>query len=195
MKSKINALFLVFALVITSVFTLSGCNSNNSDNNTTSADTGNKVQYNEPTDNDYEGWFSVEVLLQYSAAGFAQPENTEVVSKPERDTLYLKGGEDTFKNTVNLAYSSIAPVNRATYLPVITLDENGVAEVSGLKEISRIDTSKLYPQGEDTSVTFMYLSGHILYECSISLETSADGEDKLVCVSLKDRTELYGDLV
>ncbi len=191
MKTKISALIIIFAIVITSVFALGGCNiGNNSGTNS-----GNKVQYVEPSDNDYEGWFSVEVLLKYSAAGFAQPEDTQVVSKPERDTLYLKGGEGTLKETVKLAYKAIAPVNRATYLPVLSLDENGVAKVSGLKEITSIDTSKIYPQGSDTSITFYYLSGHLLYECSVSLEVSPDGDEKLVCVSLKDRTENYGDLV
>lgn len=185
---RIAAALFALVIALSAVLTLGGCSD---DGGFTG---GTKVDYVEPTDNDYEGWFSVEVLFEYSAAGFAQPRNTEVVSKPERNTLYLKGDENTLIDTAKMAFSSIMPVNSATYVPVYTINDSGVAEVADLRKVDIVDYDELYPLGDDTSFVIYYLAGHTLYECSVTLEISPESEDGLVCVSFKDRTELYGHL-
>lgn len=147
-----------------------------------------------PTDNDEEGWFSVEVLNEYNVAGLVQPSDTEVTSKPERNTLYLKGDESTFKTATLYIYESINIANDNVYLPVISVGEDGVAEVSGLQEITDYDGTELYPDGEETSVTFIYKSVKRILECAITLEKTGDTGEDQVCISFADRTDVYGDL-
>ncbi|MBQ4105700.1 MAG: hypothetical protein IJC86_04875 [Clostridia bacterium] len=179
--SRIFTILTALVLALSVMFSLSACK--------------DEKVVQTPTDNDLEGWFSAELLNEYSAAGFSLPEGTEVIDKPERNTLYLTGDEDSFKNSVLYAYYAIAPVNDKVYLPELSVDENGVAEVSALKEISEIDESDLYPDGETTSVSLIYKTSHRVLECSITLEKTAETNEDQVCISFSDRTDAYGDLI
>ena len=208
-STRFCALLIVLALIL--VMAMTGCantgNSNNtgnggsangesnSDSNSSTYPTqiydkhGNPVQM--PSDKDVEGWFSVEVVNQYSAASFTQPEGTTVVSKPEPDALYLQGGSNTFRDTVSYAFAAINASNSAVYLPVLGIGEDSVATVTELDRITHVDIDSLYPKGEVTSVNLIYKSGHKAYECTISLENN----NQQVYIAFADRTELYGHLM
>ncbi len=192
--SRILATITALLIVCTMLFTMTGCNNqtnSNSKNDPTQIydKNGNPVQM--PTDNDEEGWFSVEVVNQYSVASFTQPEGTTVVSKPEPNSLYLTGNQNTFRDTVTYAFEAINSSNSAVYLPVLGIGEDSVAEVTELDRITHIDTDTLYPKGDVLTVNLIYKSGHKIYECTISLENN----NEQVYISFADRTELYASLV
>lgn len=190
---RIAALLLAAALCISALFSLSGCKKENPYTNTP----GSPVIYDKygntvpaPTDNDLEGWFSAEVLNQYSAAGFTIPEGAEVTSKPEKNSLYLKGNSDTLAKSAAYAFEAISRVNDKVFLPVYTTDAEGLPTVSSLKEIRIFSADSLYPNGEDTTITFIYKSSHKAYQCSIELEYNAN-EGEQVCITFLDKTEEY----
>lgn len=207
--TRICALLTAVVLMLSMLLSMTGCNntsgSNNSENNSTNVNDstdsahvtypeqiydkyGNAVEM--PSDNDAEGWFSVEVVNQYSVPSFTQPEGTTVVSKPERNALYLTGGENIFRLTVSYAFEAIRSNNSSVYTPVLGLGDDGVAAVTGLDKISHIDTDTLYPKGDDVAINLIYKSGHKIYECIISLENN----NEQVYIAFADRTELYGSL-
>lgn len=208
-STRFCAVLTALALVLVMLIAMTGCantgNSNNtggsaneagnSDTNRSTYPTqiydkhGNPVQM--PSDNDEEGWFSVEVVNQYSAASFTQPEGTTVVSKPEPNALYLQGGSNTFRDTVAYAFAAINASNSDVFLPVLGIGEDSVATVTALDRITHVDIDSLYPKGDVTSVKLIYKSGHKAYECSISLENN----NQQVYIAFADRTELYGHLM
>ncbi len=214
--SRIFTLLTVIMLVCTMVLTMAGCKnntgnnnlngSNNGNNNNQSATSapstyptqlydknGNEIQM--PDDNDADGWFSVEVINQYSMAPFVQPPDTKVVSKPQRDCLYLKGGEDVLQVCAKYAFRNIVNNNTAVYLPVMSTDDNGTTKAIDFNRIYAYDFSALYPTGDETSVTFVYTIGHKIYECALSLDSSADASETQICIAFADRTELYNSLI
>lgn len=178
MKKSTRILFILVSilLVCTTIFTLTGCKNNQ---NTTN-------QITAPTDNDEEGWFSMEVINKYGVATIIQPKGTQVVSKPEPDKLYLTGGEDAFKLTVAYVYEAIKESNTQIYLPEFGIGEDSVATVTGLTPITHIDYDKLYPTGEDMVINIIYKSAHKAYEATISYESNGQ-----VYVAFADRTDLY----
>ena len=178
MKKSTRILFILVSilLVCTTVFTLTGCKNNQ---NTTN-------QITAPTDNDEEGWFSMEVINKYGVATMVQPKGTQVVSKPEPDKLYLTGGEDAFKLTVAYVYEAIKESNTQIYLPEFGIGEDSVATVTGLTPITHIDYDKLYPTGEDMVINIIYKSARKAYEATISYESNGQ-----VYVAFADRTDLY----
>ncbi len=190
---RIAALLLAAALCLSALFSLSGCKKERTHTNTP----GSSVIYDKygntvpaPTDNDLEGWFSAEVLNQYSVAGFTIPEGTEVTSKPEKNSLYLKGNNETLVTSTEYAFEAISIANDKVYLPVYTTGDDGIPTVSSLKEIKTFSVDNLYPTGEDTTVTFIYKSGHNAYQCTIELEYNAT-EGEQVCITFLDKTEEY----
>ncbi len=144
---------------------------------------------------DEEGWFSLEVINQYSIAPFVQPPNTVVVSKPQRDCLYLKGDKDVLHVCADYAFQNIFYDNTAVYIPVVTSEDNSSANAMEFKRIYSYDSSALYPTGDETSVTFVYTLGRKVYECSLSLESPADAKETQICIAFADRTELYGSYI
>lgn len=193
-SSRIFAIIASLLVVCTMLFTMTGCNNrtNNNPNNNSNQlydKHGNSVQM--PTDNDEEGWFSVEVVNKYSVAALTQPEGTTVVSKPEPEALYLSGDKNTFKNTVSYVFEAICSSNSNVYTPVLGIGEDSVATVTELDPITHIDTDSLYPKGDVQKINLIYKSGHKLYECTISLENN----NEQVYIAFADRTELYASLV
>ena len=142
-----------------------------------------------PTDNDEEGWFSIEVLSQYSASAFTIPKDAVVTEKPERDFLYLQGGENLLKETALMAYKAISG-NDKVALPVYTLGDDGVAKVTSFKHITSYNGNELLPDGNEDEVTFVYKSGHKYYECEIGNHTDNAG-NKLVYIDFTDKTDEY----
>lgn len=204
--SRMITMVVAAMMAVCVLLSLSACNGTGSQNETASSTApttsanviydkyGNPVQM--PTDNDIEGWFSVEVLNEYNAAGFILPKGTEVSHKTERTTLYLKGNEKALETTVLYAFEAIYPTSDGVYLPVLTKGDDGVAKVTSLKRISTFETDNLSPKGDDTSVTFIYTTSHRVLECAISLVVTPDSNgEPLVEVSFTNRTEQYGDLV
>ncbi|MGN0452993.1 MAG: hypothetical protein ACI4GZ_04235 [Ruminococcus sp.] len=144
-----------------------------------------------PSDNDEEGWFSVEVLAEYGAMSFTLPKGTTVVTKPQREALYLSGDKKALQTTADYAFASIYASIRKVYIPVFTIGDDGVAAISSLKKIDTFESSTLYPDTDVTSVSFIYkMSKSVVLECSVSLETSAEGEE-LVYVAFSDKSEEY----
>lgn len=198
----------LFAIVLccTMLFMLAGCNNSkkpgsnpNNTNNNTVTDTkthqnpiydkeGNEIP--QPSDNDEEGWFSVEVANQFAVPSFTQPDNTKVVTKPQRNELYLKGDKNAFKNTVLYAFQAVR-INDAVYLPELGKGEDGIAKVTALNKITYIDSNTLFPTGDITSINLIYKAGHKAYECAVSYDINTEQ----VYIALNDRTELYYDLM
>lgn len=190
---RLAALLLATALCISALFSLSGCKKEKPFTNAP----GSSVIYDKygntvpaPTDNDLEGWFSAEVLNQYSAAGFTIPEGAEVTSKPEKNSLYLKGNSETLEISAKYAFEAIRIANDKIFIPTYTTGDDGLPTVSSLKEIRTFSADNLYPTGEDTSVTFIYKSSHNAYQCTIELEYNAN-EGEQVCITFLDKTEEY----
>lgn len=186
---RIFSVITAILMVCSMMFLITGCNEkpnpDPSNEQTQFYDKqGNPIPI--PSDNDEEGWFSVEVANQYAAPGLTQPENTTVVTKPVRNELYLKGDENAFKNTVIYAYTAIS-LNDGVYLPVFGLGDDGVATVTSLEKINYIDPDTLYPKGDTTSVNLIYKSGHKAYECTISYDKETDQ----VFIGFEDRTDSY----
>ncbi|MBQ9743347.1 MAG: hypothetical protein IJV88_06745 [Ruminococcus sp.] len=183
MKNKVLralAMLMVMLLAASAMLTFAGC----------------KKKVNNdyiPTDNDTEGWFSTEVLAEYNAAGFSLPKGAEVQDKPERNTLYLTGDDEVFQNSARYAYSAIQAGNDKIYQPVYEINDQEVAEVTAIKEISGLNTTNLYPDGEETTVTLIYESGNKILECAVTVESESGDSDR-VCISFNDRTEQYKDL-
>ena len=179
MKKSTRILFILVSilLVCTTAFTFAGCNHKQ---NTT------PTEVIKPTDNDNEGWFTIEVVSKYNVAAMIQPEGTQVISKPEPDKLYLSGDEDAFKLTVAYVYEAIKESNTQIYLPVLGIGEDSVAAVTGLTPITHIDYDKLYPTGEDMVVNIIYKSARKVYEATISYENNGQ-----IYVAFVDRTDLY----
>ncbi len=150
--------------------------------------------YPVPTDNDETGWFSVEILNQYAVTGLTLPPGTEVVNKPEPNTLYLQGNKDTLANVADYVYSELTISASEIYEPVITLSEDQTANVTSLNPNFDYDKLALYPDSDDTSITFVYTVNRNIYQCSISLESPAESQE-LVCVSFSDKTTEYEDLI
>ena len=142
-----------------------------------------------PTDNDEEGWFSIEVLSQYSASAFTIPEGAVVTEKPERDFLYLKGGDNLLKETAIMAYNAIAGNDKVAF-PVYTIDDNGIATVTSFAFITSYNGRELLPDGTEDDVTFVYKSGHKYYECEIGNHTDNAG-NTLVYIDFTDKTDEY----
>ena len=200
--TRFCAMLTALALVLVMIMTMAGCantgNSDNSGNGANNSDSerstyptqlydknGDPVQM--PTDNDDYGWFSVEVVNQYSVPSFTQPEGTTVVSKPEPSTLYLKGNDKTFRDSVLYAFEAIKTNNTTVYLPELSIGEDSVASVTSLKPITHIDTDTLYPNGDVLELSIIYKSGHKAYECTITLQSN----NEQVCISFADRTQQY----
>lgn len=151
-----------------------------------------KVAPVEPTDNDEEGWFSIEVLSQYSASAFTIPEGAIVVDKPEKDLLYLSGGDTLLKDTAIMAYNAIS-INDKVAFPVLSIGEDGLAKVTSFDLISSYDAHELLPEGHEDEVTFVYKSGHKYYECEIGTSTDAQGNE-LVYIDFTNKTEEYKNI-
>ncbi len=147
-----------------------------------------------PTDNDETGWFSVEVLNKYAVAALSLPEGTEVYKKTAPETLYLEGDEKAFTTTAMYVHSAIEFSNGTLYSPVISQLDDGTAAVTGLEKNALLDTKTLYPEGDITSVTFVYLVNRTIYQANISLEKDAEGVE-LVYLSFSDKTEEYKDFI
>ncbi len=147
-----------------------------------------------PTDNDETGWFSVETLNKYAVSTLTLPKGTEVYDKTAPETLYLKGGDDALYVTADYIHNAITSGGGKLYSPVITTAEDGTASVTALHKNYLLEKKDLYPQGENTSVTFVYLVNHTIYQCNISLEKNAEGIE-LIYVSFSDKTEEYKDLI
>lgn len=207
---QILSLILAIVLCIATIFMLTACKDDTNNNsetqninssvsvnsssqnsaNDSSSPTAqsNSNQGNTPNEDDIEGWFSLEVINQYSMAPFVQPPDTKVVSKPDRDCLYLKGDKNTFTLCTQYAFDTMLRNNKAVYLP--EKNENSDSFLS-YKKITYYDFSTLYPTGDTTDVTFIYTMGHSAYECSISYDKGTEQ----VCIRFADRTELYRDIV
>ena len=190
---RILSILIAVALSFSMLFTLTACKDNKNNNGSVSANkNSNSAQQNgtshSPYEDDLSGWFSLEVINQYSMSPFVQPPNTTVVSKPERDCLYLKGDENTFADCTKYAFETIARNNKAVYLPEKSDDTEDILDY---KEITSYDFSTLYPNGDTTYVTFIYTLGHKAYECSLSYDTDTEQ----TCISFTDRAELYRDIV
>lgn len=182
MKKSTRILFILVSilLVCTTVFALTGCNKQPKKN----------ITIVEHTDNDEEGWFSMEVINKYNVATITQPAGTEVVSKPEPDKLYLTGDEEAFKTTVAYVYEAIKQSNTKIFQPEFGIGEDSVATVTGLTPITNIDYDKLYPTGEDMLVNIIYKSSHKAYEATISYENNGQ-----IYVAFSDKTDLYLSLM
>ena len=180
MKKSTRILFILICVVLvcTMTFSLTGCNNDTKKNNNTQIVT--------PSDNDEEGWFTIEVVSKYNVSSLIQPDGTEVVSKPEPDKLYLTGGEEAFKTTVSYVFEAIKSSNSKIYLPELGIGEDSVATVTGLTPITHIDYNNLYPTGDDMVMNIIYKSGHKVYEATISYESNGQ-----IYVALADRTDLY----
>lgn len=192
MKNTRRILSLLVAVVLsfTMIFTLTACKDSKKSNkpNSNSNHSSQNIISHSPAEDDLSGWFSLEVINQYSMAPFVQPPGTTVVSKPERDCLYLTGNQNTFTECTKYAFETIARNNKAVYLPVKSNDAESILDYN---EITSYDFSTLYPKGDNTNVTFIYTLGHKAYECSLSYDTDTEQ----VCISFTDRTNLYREII
>lgn len=198
--TRILSTLVALLIICTSALGLGACskkedpraNNNNPDSPYIYDKYGNTTP--KPTDNDITGWFSVEVLVKYGLHTLTLPSGTEVYSKTDPDTLFLKGGKDALATTATYVHTSILSASGTLYSPVITTLEDGTAKVTSLEKNFLLDTDTLYPKGEDTSVIFVYKINRTIYQCNVSLEKNAEGIE-LVCISFSDKTSEYKDLV
>lgn len=173
-----------------------GCNRSEASNNNSESQAYTDVHGNEyepPKDNDEEGWFSAELLAEFSAMSFTQPDNTVVVDKPQRNYLYIEGDKNTLANCANYAFSAVYSVNDGVYLPVYSIGDNGVAEISSLNKIDIFSTKTLYPYTDETGVSFIYMSARRILECKITQESVTDNVYR-VSICFSDKTDEYSHL-
>ncbi|MDO5124455.1 MAG: hypothetical protein Q4D44_07320 [Eubacteriales bacterium] len=200
MKTKLcrtTTVICALLLLTATLFSLGGCkdyrkDSNSKDPNFVYDKYGNT--YPAPTDNDEEGWFSVETLAKYGVIGLAQPKGSEVTNKPQPDALYLTGDDNLLKNTAIYAYTTISGSGATVYVPETELDENQMPAVTKLTPIDALDTSKLAPDGTETSVSLVYTCAKKLFRCDITLETNANNIEQ-VYIAFSDKTEDYKNLL
>ncbi len=185
-----KALILLIVLLTAASFTACNKKATSTSDGRTKKPANLKEVLVEPTDNDEEGWFSIEVLSQYSASSLTIPDGAEVTDKPERDLLYLKGGDTLLRDTATMVFNTINAVNDKVALPVYTLGEDGIAKVTSFEPIYSYTGEELLPDGEEDDVTFVYKSGHKYYECKVGNHTDTQG-NKLVYIDFTDRTEEY----
>lgn len=200
MKNKFyrtTTVLCALLLLAATLFSLAGCkdyrkDSSNKDPNFVYDKYGNT--YPIPTDNDEEGWFSVETLAKYGVISLVQPEGSEVTDKPQPDALYLTGDDNLLKNTAMYVYTAISGSGATVYVPETELDENQLPVVTKLTPIDALETATLYPEGKETSVSLVYTSAKKIFRCNITLETNANNVEQ-VFIAFSDKTEEYRDII
>lgn len=195
-SKRIISLISLILVCLSVTMCFCGCNRSEKPANNSSTQVYTDIygnEYEPPTDNDEEGWFSAELLAEYSAMSFTQPDGTTVVDKPQRNLLYLEGDKNALVSCASYAFKSIYSVNDGVYLPVYSIGDDGVAKISSLNKIDMFSTKTLYPYTDETSVLFIYMSSRRILECKITLESTNDNVFR-VSINFSDKTAEYSYL-
>lgn len=123
-------------------------------------------------------WFTAEVLSEYKAVGYEQPEQTNITDNWFGTQVHLEGNLDTiFMDFTKYTYDILVRNNGAVYEPEFGVTD-GRAAFTGFKRMTAYKGTPIDPDCGVTSVTFFYPVGEKIYTCGLSVSLNLDEEGK-----------------